>query len=283
MFFIAEIGLNHNGDVEIAKQLIRIAKEKGFNAVKFQKRDPTIGIPHLMQNRMRETPWGYIGYPAYRKIVEFEAAQYDDINWYCEEIDIDWFASTWDLPSFRFIQEYNLKYNKIASPMLTYKPLLEAVASEQKPTFISTGMSTFEQIDSAVKIFHDNKCPFTLMHTVGIYPCPHSKCNIRMITTLKDRYKCAVGYSGHEVDLLPTILAVSLGAEVIERHITLDRAMWGSDQVSSLEPRGQELLIRDSNLVDTILGDGTTRCLPEECQKAKQLRWWDEKDSIDSA
>jgi len=279
MFFIAEIGINHNGDVEAAKKMIKIAKEKGFNAVKFQKRDPSIGIPEFMKNRMRETPWGYISYPKYREYVEFEAAEYDDIQWYCEEIGIDWFASAWDLPSFEFLKDYELKYNKIASPMLTYTPLLEAVAKERKPTFISTGMSTFKQIDAAVEIFRDNKCPFTLMHAVGIYPCPQIKCNIRMVRTLKERYKCPVGYSGHEVDLLPTVLAIVMGAEAIERHVTLDRAMWGTDQVSSLESRGQELLIRDSNLVDAILGDGMTRCLPEETKKAKQLRWWENGDT----
>jgi len=273
LFFIAEIGLNHNGNIDIAKKLIKMAKNNGFNAVKFQKRCPEISTSKLLRDQMRDTPWGYITYLEYRKKIEFGKEEYDEIDRYCKKIGMDWFASAWDLPSFEFLQKYDLEYNKIASPMLTYIPILEKVAAEKKHTFISTGMSTFKDIDEAVDIFKRYNCPFTLMHAVGIYPCLLKYCNIKMVKTLKDRYKCNIGYSGHEAGILSSVLAVVMGATAVERHITLDRTMWGTDQSSSLESRGQELLIRNCNNVSIILGDGKSRNLPDE-QKKSQMRWW---------
>jgi len=275
-FFVAELGLNHNGDINIAKQLIDMAKKNTFNAVKFQKRTPELCVPKSMRNIMRETPWGYISYLEYRQKIEFGRNEYDEIARYCKDIGIEWFASAWDIPSFNFLKRYNLKYHKIGSGMITYTELLEAVATEGKPTFISTGMCRdWGPIDKAVNIFKSHNCPFVLMHAVGIYPCKSNQCNILSIQALKKRYNCEVGYSGHERDLLPSILAVVMGATVIERHITLDRAMWGTDHAASLEDRGQQLLIRDINLIPQILGSCGKTCYDAELKKAKQIRWWE--------
>jgi len=276
IFFIAEIGINHNGSVKIAKNLIKMAKEVGFDAVKFQKREPELCVPKEQRNILRDTPWGTMTYLQYRKKLEFGKNEYDEIDKYCRQLDIDWFASAWDLPSLKFLAQYDLKYNKIASPMITYKPLLEAVASEGRYTFISTGMSTWDIIDTAVDIFREAGCPFMLMHSVSIYPCPEYLCNIRMIETLRKRYHCDVGYSGHEEGLIPSVLAVAHGASAIERHITLDRAMWGTDQSASLERRGQELLIRDCKSVKLIQGSGNYKKIyDDEKKKIIQLRWWE--------
>lgn len=272
---IAEIGINHNGDIDIAKQLIYMAYTNGFDIVKFQKRTPSISVPKNMRPKMRDTPWGYITYLDYKEKLEMGRLEYDEIDEYCRDLGIAWFASAWDIPSFNFLKEYRLEYHKIASSMLTYNPLLDAVAKEGKVTFISTGMSTVSEIDNAVEIFKTNECPFVLMHSVSIYPCKDYQCNIRMIQTLHERYGCPVGYSGHEPDILPSILAVFLGAMAIERHITLDRAMWGTDQAASLENRGQILLVRDIRKQEEILGSGNKIIYEEEIEKAGELRYWD--------
>lgn len=271
---IAEIGINHNGDVEIAKQLIQMAYTNGFDMIKFQKRDPSISVPKHMRTKMRDTPWGYVTYLDYKKKLEMGRSEYDEIDEYCRYLGIAWFASAWDIPSFNFLKKYKLKYNKIASPMLTYNPLLEVVAKEEKQTFISTGMSTMIDIDNAVAIFKKYDCPFTLMHSVSIYPCEDYQCNLNMIKTLSIRYNCLVGYSGHERDILPSLLAVFLGAVAIERHITLDRAMWGTDQAASLENRGQAILVRDIRIQEKLLGDGHKCIYQEELKKAQELKYW---------
>jgi N-acetylneuraminate synthase len=273
-FVIAEIGINHIGNIDIARQLIDMAKNAGCDAVKFQKRTPDICVREKQKSRILETPWGTMTYLEYRHKVEFGKKEYDIIDDYCRQKDIEWFASAWDVESQLFLRQYNLKYNKVASPMLTNTPLLKAMAEEKKQTFISTGMSTYEDIDKAVDLFRKYNCPFTLMHCVSKYPISDEECNLLVMNKLKERYHCPVGYSGHEVSVLPTVVAAVLGAVVVDRHITLDRAMWGSDQGASLEKRGLELVTRDSKLVAGILGDGIKRVSPGEKNAAEKLRYF---------
>ena len=275
VFVIAEIGINHNGSLEIAKQLIRMAKECGCDAVKFQKRDVSVCIPFWKRNDTRETPWGKLTYFEYKKKLEFGREEYDAIDNYCKSLHIDWFASPWDINSLKFLRKYDLKYNKIASAMLTNIPLLNAVAKEGKFTFVSTGMSTMKNIERAVNIFRKYECPFALMHCVGTYPAKNDDLNLRMIPMLKKRFKCPVGYSDHSRGVLAASLAVALGACAIEKHITLDRTMFGTDQANSLEKRGLEILVRDIHSVSLMLGDGKKRLLDEEKLKLKDLKYWD--------
>ncbi len=276
-FIITEIGINHNGSVEIAKKLIDMAKECGADAVKFQKRTIDIVYTPEFLASPRKSPWGTTQREQ-KEGLELSKDEYDEIDAYCKKKNIYWFASAWDEKSQEFLRQYDLPFNKIASAMLTHKNLLEMVAEEEKHTFISTGMSTFEQIDRAVDIFEKKNCPYTLMHCVSVYPCPNEWCNILMVKTLKERYNCPVGYSGHEHGILPSILAVVFGAVAIERHITLDRAMYGSDQAASLEKRGLELLIRDTRDVKRILGTGEKTVIPEEEKVAYKLRYFREED-----
>ena len=278
-FIIAEIGINHNGDVEIAKELIDLAKQCGADAVKFQKRTINVVYTNEVLDSPRQSPWGTTQRQQ-KEGLEFGKHQYDVIDAYCKEKDIYWFASSWDENSQKFLRQYDLHFNKIASAMLTHKNLADMVAEEGKHTFISTGMSTFEQIDRIVNIFTKKRCPFTIMHCVSLYPCPDKYCNIRMIDTLKQRYNCPVGYSGHESGILPSSIAVVFGACAIERHITLNRNMYGSDQSASLEKRGLELLVRDTKNVSTILGDGHKVVITEEEQIAHKLRYFHEDDFI---
>ena len=276
VFIIAEIGINHNGDLNIAKQLIDIAKNCGCDAVKFQKRTIDVVYEKKMLDSPRESPWGTTQREQ-KEGLEFGQEEYDEIDRYCKEKDIHWFASAWDVESQLFLRQYNGKYNKVASAMLTHIPLLEAIAEEGKHTFISTGMSEYEQIDKALSIFREKNCPFTLLHCVSTYPCPDKDCNVGLIPILKEKYQCPVGYSGHEVGVLPSIVAVAMGAEVIERHITLDRAMYGSDQAASLEKRGLELLVRDCRAVKPILGSGKKLVSDKEKTVAKSLRYFREE------
>lgn len=275
LFVIAEIGINHNGDINIAKQLIDMAKDSGCDAVKFQKRTIDIVYTPEFLASPRQSPWGTTQRQQ-KEGLEFGKNEYDEIDKYCKQKGIEWFASAWDLEAQEFLRQYDLKYNKVASAMLIHRPLLEAIASERKHTFISTGMSTFDEIDQALEIFQKADCPYTLLHCVSTYPCPDQDCNLFMINVLRQRYKCSVGYSGHEVGVLPSVLAVALGATAIERHITLDRAMYGSDQAASLESRGLALLVRDARLVHTVIGDGQKRILPAEEKTAKSLRYFRE-------
>ncbi len=272
ILFIAEIGINHNGDVNIAKQLIKIAKEIGCDAVKFQKRTVEKVYSKEILDSPRDSPWGNTTRD--QKVgLEFGEKEYNEINKYCSSLDIDWFASSWDVDSQLFLQRYNLKYNKIASAMLTNHELLNVVAKEGKHTFISTGMSTMDEILNAVNIFREQKCPFELMHTNSTYPMKLEEANLRCIDTLKKEFNCDVGYSGHEVSsYLVCVLAVTFGITSIERHITLERTMYGSDQAASLEKTGFERMIRDVKLVENILGDGEKRVWDSEVPVMKKLR-----------
>lgn len=270
---MAEIGINHNGDVGIAKKLIDMARKAGCDAVKFQKRTIDIVYTKEFLASPRESPWGTTQREQ-KEALEFGKEQYDAIDAYCKQVGIDWFASAWDVPSQHFLRQYNLKYNKIASPMITHRELLETVAEERKLTFISTGMSNYEQIDRAVDIFRRHDCPFVLMHCISEYPAPEDALNLRCLVELRRRYNCPVGYSGHEVTMIPGVLAAMMGAVAVERHITLDRAMYGSDQAASLEKRGLELLVSYIRTIPTVMGDGVKRVTPTEVANARKLRYW---------
>ncbi len=254
-YIIGEIGINHNGDLAIAKKLIDVAKEAGCDAVKFQKRTIEKVYSKEMLDSPRESPWGTTQREQ-KEGLEFGKKEYDAIDAYCKEKGIDWFASAWDVDSQKFLQQYFLKYNKIASAMLTKEDLLEEVAKEGRYTFISTGMSTLEEIDRAVEVFQKHHCPFELMHCNSTYPMPEEEANLRMIFTLQNRYHCKVGYSGHEAGELVSVLAVAAGATSVERHITLDRTMYGSDQKASIEPNELIHLVKAIRHAETILGTG---------------------------
>ena len=273
IFIIAEIGINHNGDLEIAKQLIEMAKNAGCDAVKFQKRSIDIVYSPEVLDTPRESPWGTT--TREQKIgLEFDLSEYREIDKFCKEKKIEWFASAWDLESQKFLRQFNCKYNKIASAMLTHELLLREVASEKQKTFISTGMATFKEIDLAVDIFVKAKCEFTLMHTVSVYPCPDKDLNLNLIKTLQERYDCPVGYSGHESSPIPSIAAAALGITSLERHITLDRSMYGSDQSASLEKRGLEILVNGVRTIEMALGDGEKIFSESEKSVAAKLRYW---------
>lgn len=271
-FIIAEIGINHNGDIEIAKKLIGMAKEAGCDAVKFQKRTVDIVYSKEFLDSPRESPWGTTQ-RAQKEALELGREGYDIIDDYCRQNGIDWFASAWDVESLKFLRKYNLKYNKVASVVLTNYPLVNLIAEERKHTFISTGMSDCNVIDNVVDIFKKKECPFTLMQCVSTYPTPEENLNLLCINTLRERYGCDVGYSGHEISPHPSIIAAALGAIAIERHITLDRTMYGSDQTASLEIRGLEILVKNSKSVPIWLGDGIKRISEAEIAIAKKLRY----------
>jgi N-acetylneuraminate synthase len=268
----AEIGINHNGDIEIAKNLIEIAKSAGCDAVKFQKRTVEKVYSESILDSPRESPWGKTTRD--QKLgLEFGKKEYDEINQHCLLYGIDWFASSWDLDSQSFLCQYNLKYNKIASAMLTNSELLKTVAKEKKHTFISTGMSTMEEIGDAVNIFREHNCPFELMHANSSYPMKIEEANLLCIPMLKKKFNCDVGYSGHEVSAYRvSLIAVSLGATSLERHITLDRTMYGSDQAVSQEPTGLKRMVRDIRDVVAILGDGKKQIWDSEIPVRKKLR-----------
>ncbi len=273
-FLIAEIGINHNGSVQTAKKLIDMAKKYNFDSVKFQKRDPDISTPEGQKLKMRDTPWGYISYLDYKKKIEFGLKEFKEIDEYCKKIGILWFASSWDINSQNFLKRFKCKFNKIASSMLTNYKLLEVIAKEKKHTFISTGMSNLKDIETAIKIFKKFKCKFTLLHCVSTYPCKEEDLNLNMIPVLKKKYKCPIGYSGHEPSVSPSIIAAILGAEVIERHITLDRNMWGTDQSASLSPEGLKNLTDILSKIPEILGDGKKRFLSDEKLMLKKFKYW---------
>jgi N-acetylneuraminate synthase len=272
-YIIAEVGINASGSLNDALKLIDMAKETGCDAVKFQKRTIDIVYSQEEQRKPRESKWGSTNGDQKRGL-EFGKSEYDVIDRRCNLIGIDWFASAWDIPSLKFLEKYDLKHNKIASAMTTNLSFCESVANQGKHTFIATGMTTLAEIDTVVGIFEKERCDFTLMHAVSIYPCEDSDCNLLTIPFLRDRYRCPVGYSGHEKGILPSILAVSLGSVAIERHITLDRTGYGSDQSASLERHGLELLVRDCRSVSSMLGDGEKRILSKEAECASKLRYW---------
>lgn len=282
LFLIAEIGINHNGDIGIAKQLIDVAADAGVDAVKFQKRTLDKVYTKEFLDSLRESPWGATQRHQ-KEGLEFGFDEYQEIDRYCKQKKIKWFASAWDMESQKFLQKFNLEYNKIASAMIVSEDLLREVASEKKHTFISTGMSTSKDIDRAVNIFTKAACPFELMHCVSTYPMADEDANLYRMVKLREKYGCKVGYSGHEVGLSISYAAVALGASSLERHITLSRAMYGSDQSASVEPAGFRQLVGAVRKIEKALGDGALDMNPKEMPVAKKLRahlGW-ESDSLE--
>lgn len=270
-YVIAEIGLNHNGDVDIAKRLIDVAAKAGADAVKFQKRTPEISTPEHMRGVLRETPWGTMTYFEYRHRIEFGRDEYVEIGDHATMLGLDWFASPWDVPSVEFLEDLNVVAHKVASASLTDAELLVALRETGKPIILSTGMSTIEQIDRALDTLGTDRV--VLMHATSTYPLEPEEANLRMISTLRDRYPgIPVGYSGHERGLQISLAAVALGAVAVERHITLDRTMWGSDHAASLEPTGLEHLVRDIRVIERALGDGVKRVFDSERAPMAKLR-----------
>ncbi len=270
-YVIAEIGLNHNGDVDIAKRLIDVAADAGADAVKFQKRTPEISTPEHMRDVPRETPWGTMTYLEYRRRVEFGRDEYVEIGDHATLRGLDWFASPWDVPSVAFLEELNVVAHKVASASVTDLELLTALRETGKPIILSSGMSTIEQIDRALETLGTDRV--VLMHATSTYPMEPEEANLRVITTLRDRYPgVPIGYSGHERGLQISLAAVALGAVAVERHITLDRTMWGSDHAASLEPTGLSHLVRDIRVIETALGDGVKRVFPGEQAPMAKLR-----------
>ena len=270
VYIIAEIGINHNGDIEIAKQLMDVAVETGCDAVKFQKRTPEICVPEEQKSIPRETPWGSMTYFEYKKRIEFEQPEFEQIDAYAKKIGIDWFASPWDVPSVDFLEGFNVPCQKIASACLTDSELLTAVNKTKTTTILSTGMSSIEEIDKAVSLL--NNVPLAIAQATSTYPAEASELNLRAIQTFAEKYKVPVGYSGHERGLQVTIAAVALGATFIERHITLDRSMWGTDHSASLEPEGLKKLVRDIRIVELALGDGKKKVYDSEIPIRTKLR-----------
>ncbi len=270
-YIIAEIGINHNGDLNIAKQMIDAAVHAGVNAVKFQKRTPDVATPPEQQTQMRETPWGYITYLEYRYKVEFSEEQYCEIDQHCKEKGIAWLVSVWDQPSVDFMEKFDTPAYKIPSASLTDYGLIRKARATGNPLILSTGMSTMEQIREGVKIAGEDN--LVLMHCTSTYPCEPEELNLRMVESLRREFpNIPIGYSGHEVGLVPSSVAVALGACIVERHLTLDRAMWGSDQAASVEPGGFERLVKYIRVSEAALGDGVKKVYASELGSMKRLR-----------
>ncbi|MGT2426044.1 N-acetylneuraminate synthase family protein [Amnibacterium kyonggiense] len=270
VYVIGEIGLNHNGDVAIAKKLIDVAALAGAQAVKFQKRTPDISTPEHMKDVPRETPWGTMTYLEYRYRVEFDKDQYAEVGEYADSKGLDWFASPWDEPAVDFLEDMDVVAHKVASASVTDLGLLRKLHDTGKPIILSTGMSTLEQIDRAVEVLGTEQ--LVILHATSTYPLPPEEANLLMIPSLRERYGVPVGYSGHEPGLQISLAAVALGAVAVERHITLDRAMWGSDHAASLEPHGLMSLVRDIRIIGTAKGDGVKRVFPGELAPLSKLR-----------
>ena len=271
IFIIAEIGINHNGDMSVCKNLIDVAVSSGCDAIKFQKRDIDKVYTQEFLSSPRTSPWGETQREQ-KSGLEFGADQYMEIDLYCKEKNIEWFASAWDLNSQKFLQQFDCKYNKIASAMIVHEGLLKMVAKEGRHTFISTGMTSYNDIQKAVDIFNTENCSFELMHTVSTYPMKSEHANLKMIKTLREKYQCNVGYSGHEAGLAISYAAAALGITSLERHITLDRSMYGSDQSASIEPLGLKQLVGAVRKIEEAMGDGVKRIIEEEILVAKNLR-----------
>lgn len=270
-YIIAEIGINHNGDVEIAKRIIDAAVHAGADAVKFQKRMPVVSTPPEQQKQMRDTPWGYISYLEYRQHVELGLPEYREIDLYCRQKGISWLASVWDEPSVDFMQQFETPAYKVPSASLTDHALLKYVRKAGRPVILSTGMSTMQQIRKAVRVVGEED--LVIMHCTSTYPCEPEELNLRMVQTLRQEFPhSAIGYSGHEVGLVPSAVAVALGACMVERHVTLDRAMWGSDQAASVEPGGFERLVKYIRVTESSLGDGVKRVYESEKSSMSRLR-----------
>jgi len=271
IFFIAEIGINHNGNIDICKELIDTAVDAGCDAIKLQKRDINEVYTQEFLESFRESPWGTTQKDQ-KEGLEFREDEYQEISEYCLSKNIEWFASAWDVKSQYFLRKFDCKYNKIASAMIVHDELLHMVAEEGKHTFISTGMSTYDDIQNAVDIFRSKNCSFELMHTISTYPMADEDANLNLIKTLRDKYSCNVGYSGHEVGLAISYAAAALGVSSIERHITLDRAMYGSDQSASIEPAGLRQLVGAVRKIEKSMGNGEKTILDSEIPIAKKLR-----------
>ncbi|MGA1823353.1 MAG: N-acetylneuraminate synthase family protein [bacterium] len=269
-YITAEIGINHNGDLNIAKKLIDSAVLAGCDAVKFQKRTPELCVPPEQKNLVRETPWGHMTYLDYRHKLELDWDEYAEIDRYCKEREITWFASCWDIPSVDFMEQFNPVCYKIASACLTDDQLLKYCSSKNRIMIISTGMSTIEQIRHAVSLLNSER--LLIAHCTSSYPCKPEELNLSMIQTLKKEFPCPIGYSGHEVGLQTTCAAVLVGACFIERHITLDRAMWGSDQAASVEPPGLMRLVRDIRITEKAMGSGEKQIYQSELPLLERLR-----------
>ncbi len=277
VFIIAEIGINHNGDLNNAKRLIDVASMAGCDAVKFQKRTPELAVPSGYREVMRETPWGLMTYLEYRHRIEFGTKEYQEINRYCKEKEMLWFASCWDIDSVEFMEQFEPPCYKVASASLTDIPLLQKITNTRRPMIVSTGMSTIEEIEVAVNMLDTER--LMIAHSTSTYPCPPQELNLRMIRSLQEKFDCPIGYSGHEVGLQSTYAAVTLGAAFVERHITLDRALWGSDQAASVEPWGLMRLVRDIRVVESALGDGVKRVYKSEMKARQRLRLKNETPS----
>ena len=271
-YIIAEIGINHNGDLDVAKRLIDISAAAGCDAVKFQKRNPDICVPEHQKSVMRDTPWGEMTYLDYKYKVEFGKEEYDEIDRYCKDKGIAWSASPWDLDSLEFLNQYDIPFIKIASASITDKELLKKTCNTGKKVIISTGMSSEEEIDEAVNILKANAKDYAVLHCNSSYPAPIEELNLSCIKTLKDKYKCEVGYSGHEFRLGTTVAAVYLGATIIERHVTLDRTMWGSDHIASVEPQGLFKLVSGIRELEKSYGDGIISVSETEKEVRNKLR-----------
>ena len=269
-YVIAEIGINHNGDMAIAQRLIDVAHEAGCQAVKFQKRTPEISTPDSQKDIPRDTPWGTMTYLDYKRRIEFGDDEYSEIADYCQKLGIDWFASPWDVPSVEFLERHNVTAHKVASASVTDVELLEALRDTGKPIILSTGMSTMDEIDRAVGILGTDN--LVLMHATSTYPLDPAEANLRVMDTLRERFGVPVGYSGHETGLQISLAAVGMGANALERHITLDRAMWGTDHSASLEPGGLARLVRDVRVIEQALGDGVKRVWESEQGPREKLR-----------
>lgn len=278
VFIIAEIGINHNGCLEITKQLIDASKHAGADAVKFQKRSVDVVYTPEFLNSPRESPWGKTQREQ-KMALELQPQAYHEIDDYCKKIGIEWFASSWDIPSQDFLSNMGVQYNKIASPMITHRELVQHIAKERKLTFISTGMCELDDIDYVAEQFYRHQCPWVLLHCISDYPPKAENLNLSMIYKLRERYSCPVGYSGHEADIYPSIMAAMMGAVAIERHITLDRNMYGSDQKASLEPHEFAEMIRAIRMIPTWFGDGVKRITDGEQQNAKKLRYWEQSSA----
>ena len=271
VYFIGEVGINHNGDLDLAKKIIFEAKKAGFSSVKFQKRNPELSTPEDIKYKLRETPWGEMSYIDYKHKIEFGKNEYDEIAKYCSELEIDWFASCWDIDSLNFLLEYEPPVLKLASASITDKNLLEAHVQTKLPIIMSTGMSTMEEIKKAHKILNTN--PLAILHTTSTYPCPPEELNLNMIKTLiKEFPNNPIGYSGHESGLSTSIAAAVLGANIIERHITTNRALWGTDQAASLEPIGMQRLVGSINKITIAMGDGEKKVYESEIPIKDKLR-----------
>ena len=269
-YVIAEIGINHNGDIDVAKSLIDVAVDSGCQAVKFQKRTPEISTPEAQKNIPRDTPWGQMTYLDYKRRIEFGDAEYSEIADYCAKKGIDWFASPWDVPSVEFLERHNVIAHKVASASVTDIELLEALRSTGKPVILSTGMSTMDEIERAVDVL--GKDNLVILHATSTYPLDPSEANLKVMDSLRARFDVPVGYSGHETGLQISLAAVGMGANALERHITLDRAMWGTDHSASLEPGGLSRLVRDVRIIESALGDGVKRVWESEQGPRQKLR-----------